>query len=156
MACSRGAASPDAHTQRRLFAASAGYCQNPSCANELFVDAAGKSIHIAEMAHVFAATDGGPRTNANLSKEERGAFENLIMLCAINGRNRTNLLIKYQNLIPICLEGGIPDDVDILAAIVKTMNEGDVVDIPDLPIYPMSEIRKLQLAGKNDARTNNR
>lgn len=82
MACSRGAASPDAHTQRRLFAASAGYCQNPGCANELFVDALGKSIHIAEMAHVLAATDGGPRTNTNLSQEERGAFENLIMLCA--------------------------------------------------------------------------
>ena len=82
MACSRGAASPDAHTQRRLFAASAGYCQRPACANELFVDASGMSIHIAEMAHVFAATDGGPRTNTNLSQEERGAFENLIVLCA--------------------------------------------------------------------------
>lgn len=82
MACSRGAASPDAHTQRRLFAASAGYCQNPACANELFVDALGRSIHIAEMAHVFAATDGGPRTNPNLSQVERGTFENLIMLCA--------------------------------------------------------------------------
>ena len=60
MGCSRGAATPDAHTQRRLFAASAGYCQNPNCANALFVDAAGKSIHIAEMAHVFSASDGGP------------------------------------------------------------------------------------------------
>lgn len=82
MACSRGAASPDLHTQRRLFAASAGYCQNPYCANELFIDAAGKSIHIAEMAHVFAANDGGPRANTHLSAEERGAFENLVMLCA--------------------------------------------------------------------------
>ncbi|MGU8079798.1 hypothetical protein [Burkholderia pyrrocinia] len=82
MACSRGAASPDAHTQRRLFAASAGYCQNPGCSNELFVDAAGKSIHIAEMAHVFAANDGGPRAKPELSEEERGAFENLVMLCA--------------------------------------------------------------------------
>jgi hypothetical protein len=82
MACSRGAASPNAHTQRRLFAASAGYCQNPSCLNDLFVDAAGVSIHIAEMAHVFAATDGGPRTKSDLSMEERGAFENLVLLCA--------------------------------------------------------------------------
>ncbi|OQS30788.1 hypothetical protein B0T41_00295 [Chromobacterium violaceum] len=82
MACSRGAASPNMQTQRRLFAASAGYCQNPGCSNELFVDAAGKSIHIAEMAHVFAAIDGGPRTNPNLSEEDRGAFENLVMLCA--------------------------------------------------------------------------
>jgi hypothetical protein len=82
MACSRGAASPDAHTQRRLFAASAGYCQNPGCSNALFVDAAGESIHIAEMAHVCAANDGGPRSKPDLSKEERGAFENLVMLCA--------------------------------------------------------------------------
>jgi hypothetical protein len=82
MVCSRGAASPDAHTQRRLFAASAGYCQNPGCPNELFVDAAGESFHIAEMAHVFAAKDGGPRSNPELNKKERGAFENLVVLCA--------------------------------------------------------------------------
>lgn len=82
MACSRGAASPDAHTQRRLFAASAGYCQNPGCAYELFVDAADQSFHIAEMAHVIAAKDGGPRSNPKLSREERGAYENLVVLCA--------------------------------------------------------------------------
>jgi hypothetical protein len=80
--CSRGAAAPDAHTQRRLFAASAGYCQNPKCAQELFVDASGKSIHVAEMAHVFAANDGGPRARPELSEKERGAFENLVVLCA--------------------------------------------------------------------------
>ncbi|QJC54846.1 hypothetical protein HC248_00108 [Polaromonas vacuolata] len=82
MACSRGAASPDHHTQRRLFAASAGFCQNPGCSNELFIDAGSKSIHIAEMAHVFAANDGGPRGNPSISPEERGAFENLVVLCA--------------------------------------------------------------------------
>lgn len=82
MTCSRGAAAPDAHTQRRLFAASAGYCQNPGCANELFVDASGISIHIAEMAHVFAANDGGPRPKPELSAQERGTFENLVLLCA--------------------------------------------------------------------------
>lgn len=82
MACSRGAASPDANTQRRLFAASAGYCQNPGCANPIFMDAGGEPVLIAEMAHVFAANDTGPRAAPDLSKEERGAFENLIMLCA--------------------------------------------------------------------------
>lgn len=82
MACSRGAASPDAHTQRRLFAASAGYCQNPVCSNELFVNMAGASYHVAEMAHVFAASDDGPRARPDLTPEERGAFENLIVLCA--------------------------------------------------------------------------
>ncbi len=83
MACPRGAASPDSHTQKRLFAASAGYCQNPSCERELFVDTDGKSIHIAEMAHVFAASDSGPRANPDLTDAERGSFDNIVTLCAL-------------------------------------------------------------------------
>jgi hypothetical protein len=66
-----------------LFAASAGYCQNPECSRELFIDYPEKCIHIAEMAHVFAANDEGPRANAALSEEERGAFENLVLLCSL-------------------------------------------------------------------------
>lgn len=82
MANARGKASPNAHTQRRLFASSAGYCQNPECSEKLFDEAEGKRFHIAELAHVFAAQDDGPRPNPELSEEERGAFENLIVLCA--------------------------------------------------------------------------
>jgi hypothetical protein len=83
MACARGAASPNAHTERKLFAASGGYCQNPNCSRELFIDYPEKSIHVAEMAHVFAANNLGPRANTSLSKEQRGAFENLILLCSL-------------------------------------------------------------------------
>ena len=36
--CPKGNAALDAHTQRRLFAASGGYCQNPACAREGNVD----------------------------------------------------------------------------------------------------------------------
>jgi hypothetical protein len=82
MACPRGAASPDSNTQKRLFADSGGHCQNPSCECELFVDASGKVIHIAEMAHVFAASDRGPRANPGLTDTERGSFDNLVVLCA--------------------------------------------------------------------------
>jgi hypothetical protein len=82
VANARGKASPNAHTQRRLFASSAGYCQNPSCSEKLFDEAEGKRFLIAELAHVFAAQDDGPRPNPELSEEERGAFENLIVLCA--------------------------------------------------------------------------
>lgn len=83
LACSRGAAHPDAHTQRRLFSASGGFCQNPACERELFREVKGARFHIAEMAHVFAASADGPRSNASLSKKERGAFENLLLLCPI-------------------------------------------------------------------------
>lgn len=82
MGCNRGKASPDTNTQRRLFAASGGYCQNPSCNRELFVDADETNVSVAEMAHIFAAQDDGPRANTELTDEERGAFNNLILLCA--------------------------------------------------------------------------
>lgn len=81
MSCPRGKANPDAHTRVRLFADSGGHCQNPKCLANLFLEIGDKNIHIAEMAHVFSASDAGARANRALSKEERGAYENLIMLC---------------------------------------------------------------------------
>ncbi len=83
MSCSRGEAAPNQLTKLRLFAASAGYCQNPTCQRELFLDTGSKRIHIAEMAHIFAANDEGPRVRRELSSAERGAFENLILLCSV-------------------------------------------------------------------------
>lgn len=82
MSCSRGKASPDTYTKLRLFADSGGYCQNPSCLNELFQSIDGKDIHFAEMAHIFAASDTGPRSKDSLSENERGDYNNLILLCA--------------------------------------------------------------------------
>lgn len=82
MSCPRGDAAPDQHTKLRLFAASGGYCQNPACERQLFLDTGSKRIHIAEMAHVFAAQNEGPRANKELSEAERGAFDNLILVCS--------------------------------------------------------------------------
>lgn len=82
MACTRGRSSPNAQTKLRLFADSGGYCQNPGCNAELFEEIGDRTIHIAEMAHIFSAVDGGPRTKAELSDEERGSYANLILLCS--------------------------------------------------------------------------
>ncbi|HBR14497.1 MAG TPA: hypothetical protein DD723_03005 [Candidatus Omnitrophica bacterium] len=82
MTCSRGKASLNTHTKLRLFADSAGYCQNPSCNDKLFVNIGDGNIHIAEMAHIISAGDKGPRANKKMSKEERGKYKNLILLCA--------------------------------------------------------------------------
>jgi hypothetical protein len=81
MPCFRGRANPDATTERRLFADSAGFCQNPACLTSLFVEAGGRHIHVAEMAHIVAASDQGPRANAQFTEEERGHYDNLILLC---------------------------------------------------------------------------
>lgn len=81
MACTRGRASPNAQTKLRLFADAAGYCQRPTCNRRLFSDRTGKDYHIAEMAHVFAAADEGPRSSPDLPPEIRGSYDNLILLC---------------------------------------------------------------------------
>lgn len=79
---SRGKAAPDRITQQRLFASSGGYCQNPNCNAPLFRETGTEIIHVAELAHVFAANDDGPRAPGALSEAERGAYENLIVLCS--------------------------------------------------------------------------
>lgn len=81
MSCTRGKASPDQHTKNRLFAESGGYCQKPECSRQLFMEVGGERIHVAEIAHICAAGDDGPRANTSLTPEQRGAYDNLILLC---------------------------------------------------------------------------
>jgi hypothetical protein len=81
MPCSRGAVNPNKTTQLRLFGAAANRCQNPGCLDELFHDVGGETVHVAEMAHIVAAADAGPRANKAFSRAARGRFENLILLC---------------------------------------------------------------------------
>lgn len=81
MTCNRGKASPDQHTKIRLFADSGGYCQNPGCSRLLFMEIGDERLHVAEIAHICAAGNDGPRANKTLTPEQRGAYENLILLC---------------------------------------------------------------------------
>ena len=66
---------------QKLFADSAGYCQNPNCLRNLFEDSK-NIIHVAEMAHIFSASNNGPRAKIELTEQERGEYENLILLCS--------------------------------------------------------------------------
>lgn len=81
MACSKGRIKPTGQTKLRLFSDAAGYCQNPSCQERLFSDITDKDYHIAEMAHIFAASNNGPRANPSMDNYELSLYENLILLC---------------------------------------------------------------------------
>ena len=81
MACNKGRVTPSSVTKLRLFADSAGYCQNPDCLSALFRDIDDDTIHIAEMAHVISAGDSGPRADDTLSDDDRAKYDNLILLC---------------------------------------------------------------------------
>lgn len=81
MTCEKGRVSASAATKRRLFAKSGGYCQRADCNAHLFPEDVVKEITVAEIAHIIAATDGGPRADMDVEDEDRAAFENLILLC---------------------------------------------------------------------------
>ena len=81
MPCSRGRVDPTRVVTLRLFAASGGYCQSPTCLRELFLDTKTASIHLAEAAHIIAASDTGPRSDQCSTAIARSAYENLILLC---------------------------------------------------------------------------
>ena len=71
---------PSSDIRLRLFSDAAGFCQNPSCLGVLFPDQH-THLHIAEMAHIIAASDYGPRANTNMTPEYRESYDNLLLLC---------------------------------------------------------------------------
>ena len=81
MSCIHGRVRPTSATQRRLFAASAGVCQNPGCRTTLFPDNTNNDITIGEIAHIIAAVPEGPRSDESMNATDRATFENLILLC---------------------------------------------------------------------------
>ena len=80
MNCIQGRVKPNTNTKLRLFANSAGFCQNPQCNTTLFVDLENRMVHFAEIAHIIAASPIGPR-GAGDSDAALATYENLILLC---------------------------------------------------------------------------
>lgn len=66
--------------ERKLFADSGGYCQNPNCNIFLFEEWY-EIYDIAEKAHIVAKKDNWPRGNDVISEENRESYENKILLC---------------------------------------------------------------------------
>lgn len=81
MACAKGRINPSNVTKLHLFADSGGFCSNPGCLSEIFVDLESKVIHVGEIAHVISAGEEGPRSDGNMTPEQRGEYKNLILLC---------------------------------------------------------------------------
>jgi len=68
--------------KRRLWASSAGICQNPSCRADLFNSFAnGDVTNIEELAHIIARQDDGPRGDPATPFSARDQFDNIIVLC---------------------------------------------------------------------------
>ena len=60
-----------------------GRCSNPLCMRDTVGPKAnmGSSVSVGEAAHIYAASEGGPRFNPGMSEVERRSIENGIWLC---------------------------------------------------------------------------
>lgn len=67
----------------RLVGAAGGWCEKPDCpTGALWHELpAGDAVRLAEVAHIVAASDEGPRGNEEVETEELVGFDNLILLC---------------------------------------------------------------------------
>jgi hypothetical protein len=63
---------------RRLFALSGNVCAFPACMHPIFDK---EGVYVAQLAHIEAAEDGGPRFRGSMTDDERAAFENLLFFC---------------------------------------------------------------------------
>ena len=61
---------------------SAGFCQKPECNREVVVELiSGKCATLGEMAHIVAAAEDGPRSDADADEDALVHVDNLILLC---------------------------------------------------------------------------
>lgn len=67
----------------RLVGAAGGWCEKPDCSTgSLWHELpGGDAVRLAEVAHIVAASDEGPRGDAEVESENLVGFENLILLC---------------------------------------------------------------------------
>jgi hypothetical protein len=77
----------------------------PECRTELIADSTDYDpmVVIGEIAHVVAASDGGPRAVPALGAEERNSYNNLILLCQncharIDGQHRSYSVERLQEI----------------------------------------------------------
>ena len=70
-------------TIKLLFAACGNQCAEPSCTNSVVIESNDQSDAMisAQICHIYAASNHGPRGRPGLTEKERNAPENLILLC---------------------------------------------------------------------------
>ena len=67
--------------QNILFAKSGNRCAFPKCDSPIIAEVDNKRERIAEMAHMIAYSDDGPRSDPAVAPEDRNKASNLILLC---------------------------------------------------------------------------
>jgi hypothetical protein len=93
-------------TLKILFAMSRNQCAHPDCTNPIIkakTEFSGALV-LGQIAHIYAASDDGPRGNSKLTDKERNGPDNLILLCPthhveVDGQHETypaTLLLQWK------------------------------------------------------------
>jgi hypothetical protein len=71
------------HTIKVLFGASGNQCASPGCTNPVIAPGTPVSdaAVVAQICHIYAASDNGPRGKPGLTEAERNSPDNLILMC---------------------------------------------------------------------------
>lgn len=77
----KGRAKPLEAELKILFAKSGNLCAFPECRNPIIAQEGDEQKPLAEMAHIIAYEDNGPRSDPSLSIDERNKASNFILLC---------------------------------------------------------------------------
>jgi hypothetical protein len=65
-----------------LWARAAGRCQFHGCNKPLWKsEVTGEKVNVAQRAHIYSFSDGGPRGNKGIAKEDLNNFSNLMLVC---------------------------------------------------------------------------
>jgi hypothetical protein len=70
-------------TIKLLFGASGNQCAQPECSNPVIIEGTDDSDAMisAQICHIFAVSDNGPRGKPGLTNDERNSAKNLLLLC---------------------------------------------------------------------------
>lgn len=80
--------SPSAETYKVLYARSGNVCAFPSCDHPIFND---NGLYIAQLCHIKAANEGGPRFDMSQTDEERRSSDNLLFMCHRHHKETDNI-----------------------------------------------------------------
>ena len=149
-------------TIKVLFGMSRNQCANPDCINPIIAGKTDQSdaLVVGQIAHIYAASDEGPRGDPGLSDEQRNHADNLLLLCPtchviVDGQHETypaaTLLAwkqKHERQFQEALGATIGDlgflELELAAkALMTAVSTGSQTDLRQIP--PEEKIVKNEL-----------
>jgi hypothetical protein len=142
-----------------IFALSGNQCAHPDCKEPIIAAATATSDAqvIGQIAHIYASSDGGPRSKAGLTSAERDSPSNLLLLCPTHHAKvdtqfetyPASLLLqwkeKHEAKFSVSVTNAITDigfaELEVAAkALQNTESKGEPVSLQQIP--PKDKIAK--------------